>query len=556
MPSRSVSASVSHGGRSQPLRVGGTGEVRRLVDTECTPTYILCRCHSFGRRERRTVDSLARLAYTNPFSSEFVEIERSVLGADHVPQALVWSLEAGYQGNPALEPLVSVSERVARDARERLLGSRSATTEELALYAYVVAQVLYWRYEDDLHQVHVDPRRGRRRLPACYQRFCRDVQHFLTLDGIQFPWSVEPPHLFACFFQARRAFDLIFSNIIGASKPAARLRADVWQSIFTHDMRRYRRSLYRRMHDVTTLVTGPSGTGKELVARAIGLSGYIPFDAQREVFVTDLEGAFHALNLSALSPTLIESELFGHRKGAFTGALEDRVGWLESCPPLGTVLLDEIGELDASIQVKLLRVLQTREFQRIGETTPREFRGKLIAATNRDLDADMRAGRFREDLYYRLCADLIATPSLRDQLRDSPDELPNLVLFVSERVVGADEASDLADEVLACIERDLGADYAWPGNVRELEQCVCNVLVHKRYHPRTAPETPNAADGVAAAWRDGGLTAKEVLRRYCTRVYATTDSYQETARRLDLDRRTVKRSIDPDLLERLTAGDS
>ena len=130
------------------------------------------------------------------------------------------------------------------------------------------------------------------------------------------------------------------------------------------------------------------------------------------------------------------------------------------------------------------------------------------------------------------------------------------MLFVSERVVGADEASELADEVLACIERDLGADYAWPGNVRELEQCVCNVLVHQRYHPRTAPETPNAADGVAAAWRDGGLTAKEVLRRYCTRVYATTGSYQETARRLDLDRRTVKRSIDPDLLERLTAGDS
>ena len=500
------------------------------------------------------VESLARLAYINPFGSEFIEIERSVLGADYVPHGLVWSLETGYLENPSLKKLVSVSEHVARSTRERLLRSRSATTEDLACYSYVVAQVLFWRYADDLHKVHVDPMRGRRGL-ACYQRFCRDVQHFLTLDGIHFPWRVEPPHLFACFFQARRAFDLIFRNIIGTSKPAAKLRVDVWQSIFTHDMRRYRRSLYRRMHDITTLVTGPSGTGKELVARAIGLSRYIPFDPQREMFVTNLEGAFHALNLSALSPTLIESELFGHRKGAFTGALEDRAGWLESCPPLGTVLLDEIGELDASIQVKLLRVLQNREFHRIGETTPREFGGKLIAATNRDLDAEMRAGRFREDLYYRLCADLIETPSLRDQLRDSPDELRNLVLFVSERVVGADEASDLAEEVLASIERDLGANYAWPGNVRELEQCVCNVLVHKQYHPRTTPETASATDGVAAAWRDGGLTAKELLRRYSTRVYATTGSYQETARRLDLDRRTVKRSIDPELLARLTAGD-
>lgn len=508
----------------------------------------------FPHDERQAVESLARLAYSNPFGSDFIEIERSVLGADYVPHGLVWSLEAGYQGNPALEKLASVSERIVRSTRQRLLRSRSATTEELALYAYVVAQLLYWRYEDDLHQIHVTPKVSRRPL-ACYRRFCRDVQHFLTLDGIQLPWSVNPPHLFACFFQARRAFHLIFRNIIGTSKPAAKLREDVWQSIFTHDMRRYRRSLYLRMHDVTTLVTGPSGTGKELVARAIGFSRYIPFDPQREIFTTNLEGAFHALNLSALSPTLIESELFGHRKGAFTGALEDRVGWLESCPPLGTVLLDEIGEIDASIQVKLLRVLQTREFQRIGETAPREFRGKLIAATNRDLDAEMRAGRFREDLYYRLCADLIETPSLRDQLRDSPGELRNLVLFVSERVVGADEASDLADEVLACIERDLGADYVWPGNVRELEQCVRNVLVRKRYHPRIAPETPDATGGVAAAWRDGGLTAKEILRRYCTRVYATTGSYQETARRLDLDRRTVKRSIDPELLERLTTGD-
>ena len=216
------------------------------------------------------------------------------------------------------------------------------------------------------------------------------------------------------------------------------------------------------------------------------------------------------------------------------------------------MLLDEIGELDASIQVKLLRVLQTRELQRIGETTSREFQGKLITSTNRDLEAEMRAGRFREDLYYRLCSDLIVTPSLREQLRDSPDELRNLALFVSERVVGADEAADLAEEVLACVDRDLGPDYAWRGNVRELEQCVRNVLVRKRYHPPAAPLT-GARIELSEALRDGGVTAKELVRRYCTFVYARTGSYQETARRLDLDRRTVKRSIDAALLERLAA---
>ena len=345
----------------------------------------------FRSKERQTIESLARLTYCNPFDPEFIERERSTLGSAYVSHGAVWNMRAETDAeNPALQQLAAISERVAKDTRERLLRYRNATAEELTLYAYVVVHALYQRYADELHQVHIAGGRSRQRL-KCYQRFCRDVRHFLELDGVQLPGSIEAPHLFACFFQIRRAFDLVFRNIIGASRPAADLRAAVWQSIFTHDMRRYRRSLYRRMQDVTTLVTGPSGTGKELVARAIGLSRYIPFDPDRGVFVADLGASFHALNLSALSPTLIESELFGHRKGAFTGALEDRVGWLESCPPLGTVLLDEIGELDASIQVKLLRVLQTREFQRIGETTPRQFQGKLIASTNRDLDAEMRA---------------------------------------------------------------------------------------------------------------------------------------------------------------------
>jgi transcriptional regulator with GAF, ATPase, and Fis domain len=102
---------------------------------------------------------------------------------------------------------------------------------------------------------------------------------------------------------------------------------------------------------------------------------------------------------------LIESELFGHRRGAFTGALADRAGWMEVCPPAGAVFLDEIGEVDSSIQVKLLRVLQSRAFQPLGGTDTRRFEGKIIAATNRDLPVEIRAGRFREDFYYRLCSD-------------------------------------------------------------------------------------------------------------------------------------------------------
>src|SRR5207245_2420943 len=220
-------------------------------------------------------------------------------------------------------------------------------------------------------------------------------------------------------------------------------------------------------------------------------------------FVEEAASAFFPLNLAALSPTLIESELFGHRRGAFTGALEDRKGWFEACPPLGTVFLDEIGDVDAAIQVKLLRVLQTRTFQRLGDTAARRFEGKVIAATNRYLGAAIEAGRFREDFYYRLCSDLIVTPSLAAQLRDSPDELSRLVRAIARRVAGDAEAEGLADEAEQWIREHLGPDYPWPGNVRELEQCVRNVLIRGSYEPR---RSRNGNGDARATFVDAVLT--------------------------------------------------
>ena len=315
-----------------------------------------------------------------------------------------------------------------------------------------------------------------------WPRFERDVRHFLALPALGLP-APDPAHLFAFFFQVRRAFHFTIDHILGGSLAVARLRASVWQSIFTRDVDRYRRALAQRLHDVTTLIVGPSGTGKELVARAIGLSRYIPFDPSAQAFTEDFRGAFYALHLAALSPTLVESELFGHRKGAFTGAVADRPGWLEECPPLGTVFLDEIAEVDPGIQVKLLRVIQTRTFQRVGDTKARRFHGKIVAATNRDLAAEMQAGRFRPDLYYRLCSDVIQTPALETQLRDASDELGLFLRFIARNVAGEAEADALAQEAEAWITKQLGREYRWPGNVRELEQCVRNVLIRGEYWP-------------------------------------------------------------------------
>jgi DNA-binding NtrC family response regulator len=343
----------------------------------------------------------------------------------------------------------------------------------------------------------------------------------------------------------RRAFHHIYANIVGESAPARHLRAAVWQSIFTQDPRRYRRALYTRLGDIPTLVTGPSGTGKELVAQAIGLARYIPFDPVTERFAEPAAGAFVPLNLSALSPTLIESELFGHRRGAFTGALKDRRGWFEACPALGTVFLDEIGDVDLAIQVKLLRVLQTRTFQRLGDTENRRFAGKLITATNRDLEGLIAAGRFREDLYYRLCADLIETPTLAERLRDTPGELRTLCRVIAGRVVGEADADTVAAEAETWIVTHLGPGYPWPGNVRELEQCVRNLVIRGHYRPRRVAPAADPRRAFADTVATGALDADELLRRYATLVYAETGSYSETARRLGLDRRTTRLKVDP-----------
>jgi DNA-binding NtrC family response regulator len=433
--------------------------------------------------------------------------------------------------NPNVARLAERAHALATRLRGQLAAGSAPGEADRALYEDVVLYLLYARYEDDFLGLAL---KGGGSAVSFWERFRTDCADLLE--------GADASHLFACLFQVRRAFHHTFWHIIGGSMAAARLRAAVWQSIFTHDMRRYRRSLYARMDDITTLVVGPSGTGKELVARAIGLSRYVPFDARTRRFAAPFADLFHPLNLSALSPTLIESELFGHRRGAFTGALQDRAGWLETCEPFGTVFLDEIGDVDPGIQVKLLRVLQTRAFQRLGDTRTLLFRGKIIAATNRDLAREIAAGRCREDFYYRVCSDVIRTPSLADQLRESSDELPNLVLFLARRIVGDGEAPALADEVLGWIGRELPAGYSWPGNVRELEQCVRNVLIRGEYRPHApAPAAPE--EELAAAMREGTLTADELLGRYCSLVYAATRSYQETARRLALDRRTVKSKV-------------
>jgi transcriptional regulator with AAA-type ATPase domain len=492
--------------------------------------------------EREAARALAALTFCNPFLAERLALERRALGEHFASADVFWHLRDPSVPSPNLAMLAERAESLVRAARDPQIAGR-ATAEERSILADLLLYLLYQRYESFFFGMLRD---GPRAVAANFARFRADVDDLF--GGGILPPEAKPDaaHLFACFFQVRRAFHFIFGAIVGRSLPAARLRSAVWQSIFTHDLRRYQRSLYGLMGDITTLIAGPSGTGKELVARAIGLSRFIPFDAGAGSFGDSFEESFFPLNLSALSPTLIESELFGHRRGSFTGAVADRQGWLELCPPLGTVFLDEIGEVEPAIQVKLLRVLETRGFTRLGETRQRHFRGKVVAATNRDLAQELRAGRFREDFYYRLCADTIETPTLAERLRDDPGELHDLVVFTTRRLLGNQESAALAEEVVAYIKENL-PDYAWPGNVRELGQCARQVLIRRQYLPASlsqsvAGQAANLAEGLESA----SLSAEELLQRYVKIVYAKTGSYVATAKILGLDRRTVKAKLEPE----------
>ena len=495
----------------------------------------------------RRLEAIGRLGFINPFGAERRALEALILGDDAVASSawsrpLEWSLE-----DPVLHAIQREAEAQMKIAQARLAQGEHASERERELVRGVALYVLYYRYEQAFYlEIIADTASPQIDF---YEAFCDDFTALLEHVGPP-SWGRTPAQLFAIFFQSRRAFHFVYHQILGTSRAAAALRTSVWESVFTHDPLRYLDHLHGRMHEVSTLILGPSGTGKELVASAIGLSRFIGFDVKRRRFRTDFRDQFHALHVAAMSKTLIESELFGHKKGAFTGAGEDRAGHLEGKWPSDTVFLDEIGELDGEVQVKLLRVLQSRKFHRLGDTQSREFGGKVVAATNRDLSEEMAAGRFRGDLYYRLCADIIHTPSLREQLGGSLDELRHLVTVILQRTLGSAEP-ELIDGIVCGIDDSVGVSYSWPGNMRELEQCVRNLLIHDRYTPPDAVTPAGGLQALFSEMQGAQADMDRVMSAYSTWVYAQKGSFEKAARALGVDRRTVSKYVDRELLDEL-----
>lgn len=342
------------------------------------------------------------------------------------------------------------------------------------------------------------------------------------------------------FFQMRRAFFFIKTSLIGDSPCMEETRAHLWNTLFTHDIGQYVENLVDKLEDFSTLLIGATGTGKGVAAAAIGRSGFIPYNRTTRRFTTSFTRAFLAINLCQYPEQLIESELFGHARGAFTGAVSDHQGLFSRSSQYGAVFLDEIGEVSIQTQIKLLRILQERVFTPVGSHTSHRFKGRLIAATNQEPLTLIEQGKFREDFYFRLCTDTITMPSLRKRIRQYPEELEQLAIHLVNKIAGA-ETKTLQETVLEALHSRKNRVYHWPGNVRELEQVIRRILLHGTCNLKNKAEKAHTLHDLLLNEKP---TMAELNSQYCRILFQRNGTLQAVARITGLDRRTVKKYID------------
>ncbi len=469
--------------------------------------------------EREFLALTSRAALENPFSRVRAELDRFLAATDG-PEVL-----------PRL--LARLSLRLEAIDR-RLEHADFAEESDRLLYEYGVLFEVFHKFSAAFDG-HIRDQGQAGAQPVAVP-FARELLTWLTTRSVPAPRAVR---FLALFFQMHRAYYFIAEGLTGHSRSMQGLREALWNNIFTRDLGQYDRLLWDRMEDFSTILLGETGTGKGAAAAAIGRSGYIPWDDSRQRFAVSFTEAFVTINLSQYPESLIESELFGHRKGAFTGAVEHHDGLFARCSAHGAIFLDEVGEVTIPIQIKLLRVLQERSFTPVGSHTPVRFAGRVVAATHRPLDTLRAEGRFRDDFYYRLCADVIEVPTLRARIAEDPADLEALITLLTRRTLGQD-APAVARDVRHAIDRDLGPGHGWPGNVRELEQCVRRVLLTGR----CGGGGPGARPGdVEQALGQGTLTAEQLLALYCATLHRQHGTYEKVSRITGLDRRTVKKHV-------------
>ncbi|MBN1833402.1 MAG: sigma-54-dependent Fis family transcriptional regulator [Deltaproteobacteria bacterium] len=478
--------------------------------------------------DRDFFDLVSRRAFCNPFSDERIALDCRI--AECPSQVTV--------GVPIEQVFNKVRKRIQCLEIDGRAGIRQFQGEERSTMEGVFLFYIFHQFSKEFDKLIItqfaegdDP---------CAVPFARDILNMLVSRG----FYVQESHRFlAMIYQLQRAYYFIEQSLVGEAPCMKQLRLRLWNNVFTYDIRWYGKYLWDRMEDFSTLFLGETGTGKGAAAAAIGRSGFIPYNAKKECFTESFVRNFISINLSLYPESLIESELFGHKKGAFTGAIEQHQGIFSRCSPHGSIFLDEIGDVSVPIQLKLLQILQERTFSPVGSHKRLRFNGRVIAATNKPLTELRKKGVIRDDFYYRLCSDCILVPPLRQRIRENPGELDIMLAHLLFRMIG-EESNELTQMVCHEIRNSMGFDYSWPGNVRELEQAVRRILLTKEYKVDHARVSSSLQNKLLSGIEAGELSAQELLNTYCTLLYERFGTYEKVARITNLDRRTVKRYVE------------
>jgi hypothetical protein len=465
-------------------------------------------------------------AFSNPFSAERTDLDRRIFGGE-VPAV----------DKVRDKSISKVMERVAKLDEDGKADFRLYSGKDRELVRSTLLFETYYRFNSDFDNLVLEQINSGD--TPCAVPFAGDAFALFRKRGFS---SEESLQYFAFFYQIRRAFYFIDHGLSGRSRSMEDLRCHLWNNIFTHDIRWYEDSLWDRMEDFSTFLFGETGAGKGSAAAAIGRSGFIPFDNNKKRFTDSFTKNFIPINLSQFPESLIESELFGHKKGSFTGAIDTHQGVFSRCTRHGSIFLDEIGDASIPVQIKLLHVLQERSFSAVGDHEHQRFHGRVIAATNKSLDQLRNEGRIRDDFFYRLCSDVITVPPLRQRLKEDPGELDLLLERTIRRITGK-SSPDVFKTVKKIMEKEPGPEYPWPGNVRELEQAVRRILLTGRYSgdTREVPAGPHAR--LVKGVDNETIDAQGLLSAYCSILYERHRTYEEVARISGLDRRTVKKYI-------------
>lgn len=478
--------------------------------------------------DRVVLRPLAEIIFSNPFSTDWAQMER-ILGKSLKP---VKSL--GDHHFAAIIPILK--ERLQQLESIGINNIQDLQGEDRRLLEYLFLFQVYYQFADQFEQLINDQiAKGNEPIEV---PFAPEIISHLQNRGLTEHAALR---YLALFYQLRRAHYFINHALVGDCQSMKRLRHALWNNIFTRDVRLYADHLWDRMEDFSTLLLGETGTGKGAAAAAMGRSGLIPFNPKTRCFRYSFMETFVAINLSEFPESLIESELFGHRKGAFTGAIDHHKGIFERCSAHGALFMDELGDISVPVQIKLLNVLQDRKFTPVGSREQRRFEGRVIGATNRPLMELRKRGQFRDDLFYRLCSDVIEVPRLQARLAESPDELQLLVTQLVSRMTG-ELGLELVEPLLTTLKKKVPANYAWPGNVRELEQVIRRIIINGQYEAGIS--TGASENDWLRQISNGELTAQELLARYCVMLYQRHGTYEEVAVRTALDRRTAKKYVD------------